>query len=1144
MLAYMASRLKAILNVTALGPGASITLAHGLNVNGASRKPDRIDRGLLSTLEFSDVTRTTLTITNTGGEAVTGRVLAEAWHSSERVLGGLDELPGGAFITGGSGEIVVGGGEDLSLVAVSDSLTTAEDTPLVANVLTNDTTTTGVLSVLSFRVQVNGDDPGETTFDVGNTATIAGVGALRINANGALSFTPLANYAGAVPTVSYLMTNGTGVRLSTVNITVTPANDAPVASPDARITLVNTPITFNLLGNDYDPDNDAISVSHIDAAPVAPTDAFPKAGGTLVYDGAGQVTFTPAADFTGTETFDYTITDGDLMDTTTITILVGAANEPLFSAAAPISGAQGTANYNFMLTYRGLYGQAYNNGVNVTAPPYSANQGLFDLNNREPWLYDRASTVYALYLRTQDPAILDQAFTLADLYMAGVDVTAGGLGRFVIVGGAAGADVTDIKYLYPIIAEWYEKEKLRLGLPNADAHRAKGIALYRQALASFSKTYNPTSAALWTERNAGYAIQACVAAHYLYRRAGNLSASLTALQDAWDYFTMVEGMSAATGAPLHGHNQHEGSAITTPISSPWMSAFFAESVLQLYRADPDDRILTWLSNYGDWIIANAIYTTDGSELAPLAGLPLPAYLAANTGTPTTYREGELLDMEHAADVAGLMRKVLWAKTELSLSTTAVETLITGLDAAAVIVWAYWTRDTEQYPRYRVNPPRKGGWWFRNTYSDESLFFTGQVPTLPLAITAVTIAGSSQQGAALTATPGSWDGFPAPTVTHQWYRGATPIAGATATTYDTVEDDIGEAITCRETATSDGGEASTTSNAVNIVAAGAPEILVHPANVQGEVDGTVQFSAECEASPTADFQWQYSDDGGVTPNNVVGGTGGSGNGNTTTYTTPALTALNNGRRYRCGFTNANGTVYTDWATLAMIVDQGAAEFSSNTSGAIFTFDIGDVGISDFVIEALMYFPANSANANFLGIRHSTNGRAVIIGMNNTFEVWALGPRDTQTGHTAWPSQPPPNTWVHVTMQCTPSSGTDTIRATWALAEGPDDTRTATTRANGVENSVQGQQVFVGGVETGQASQGAMRVQHVRARTGNLADAVVDGHRHDTDTSGWAYWWKFVDAGGGVLSVQDLTGNGRTPTITGGSFVAGPVVPGPA
>lgn len=1049
---------------------------------------------------------------------------------------------GGVYVKSGPGDtdwtlLGVGGASNpITLPAVTDS--DNEDTTLAGNSLATASTTVGTLSVMHYTIAGQAG-----LYLAGETAVIDGRGTFSLQANGTLEAIPLLNYNGVWPVITQQVTNGSDIKIGTITLTFGAVNDAPVANADARITLVNTPLTFNLLGNDYDPDGDAISVSHINGIAVVPTDDFVDAGGTLVYDGGGQVTFTPAADYVGTVSFTYTITDGLLSSSATITILVGASNASMFSAAAPITGTQGTANYNFGLTHRGLYGAAYNNGVNVTIPPYSANQGLFSLTNREPWLYDRASTIYALYLRTQDPAILNEAFALADLYMQNVEVTAGGLGRFLVVGGAAGADVTDIKYLYPIIAEWYEREKVRLGQPNADAHRAKGIALYRQAIASYSKTYNPTGAALWTERNAGYAIEACVSAFFLYRRAGNLSASLTALADAWDYFTMVEGMSAGSGAPLHGHNQHEGSAITTQISSPWMAGFLAEAMLQLYRTDPDVRILNWLSAYGDWIIANAVYVTDGSEHAPLAGLRLPAYLAANNATPITYREGELLDMEHAADVAGLVRKVLWAKTLLAQSTVATSTLIAELDAAAAIVWTYWTRDTEGYVRYRVNPPRKGGWWFRNTYSDETLFYTEQVPTVPLAITTVSISGSSQQGSLLTATPGSWDGFPAPTITYQWYRGAGVIVGATATTYTTVGDDVGQAITVREIATSTGGVVSTTSNAISVVAAGAPEITVHPTNELGDVAGTVQFTATCEASPAATYQWEVSVNAGASWANVVGGTGGSGSGNTTTYTTPALGAGDNGNLYRCAFTNVSGTVRTNSATLSMVVDQGSAQFSSNTSGAIFTFDIGDVGQSDFVIQALARFPAGTGNARFLGIRHSSNGRANSIGCNNVFEVYAYGAADTNTGHTVWAVQPPVNTWLHVTLQCTTIAGGDTIRATWALAEGVDDTRTALTRANGVENSVQGQQVFVGGMEHGTVGQGAMRVQHVRARTGNLDNAVVDAQRHATDVSGWAYWWKFVDAGGGALGVQDLTGNGRTPTITGGTFEAGPVVPGP-
>lgn len=1027
-----------------------------------------------------------------------------------------------------------GGGSDSSLVANNDTYSTPEDTPLVVNVLSNDTTSEGSLSVLWFLVQVNGDDPSATQFDAGSTAQISGVGTLRITQAGSLTFTPNPDYSGSVPTVRYLVTNGHGVRIGTVSITVTPANDAPVANDDARITLVDTPITFNVLDTDSDPDGDPITVTLINGSPFVNGNPIDLGDAVLVANSNGTVTVTPDTSFVGQIQFTYTISDGSLTDTATVTVLVGASNESMFSAANPISGPLGLAAFNFGLTFRGLYGQAYNNGVNVTVPPYSANQGLFSLLNREPWLYDRASTMYTLYLRTQNPQILAEAVSLADTYMASVDVTGNGLGRFTVVGGAAGADITDIKYLYSIIGVWYERET------GSSVHRAKSLAMYNQSLVSFSKTYNPVSAALWTERNVGYAIQNCVSAYWLHRYAGNITAANTALQDAWDYFTMVEGMSAS-GAPLHGHNQHEGSAITTPISSPWMSAFLAEALVQLYRTDPDNRILTWLSNYGNWIIANAVYVTDGSELGTLAGLRLPAYLAANTATPLTYREGELLDMEHAADVAGLMEKVVWAKTVLGLSTSAASTLQAELETAAGHVFDYWTRTTEGYPRYRVNPPRKYGWWFRNRYSSAALIFTAQVPTLPLSLTSVSISGSTQQGQTLTATPGTWDGFPTPSLTYQWYRDGSPIGGATGSTYVTQVADISTAITCRETATNTAGANYITSNTINVVAAGAPEITVHPSNVTGEVGQTVQFSATCTASPTATFQWQRNTGSGWA--NVSGGSGGSGTGNSTTYTSPTLDSGFAGNQYRCAFTNAGGTTYTNAATLSLLVDQGSISLSGNTNHAALTFDIGDVGHANLVIEALVYFTARTSSANFLGLRHTGNGRSVFISCNNTFEVYAIGVGDSQTGHTAFADQPPLNTWLHVTIQCQTVAGGDQIRATWTVAEGAEGTRYAVTRTNGVEDSVQGQQTFIGGL-IGQASQGATRYQYVRARTGYLADNVVDGHRQDTDATGggWAFWWRFFDAGGGVPGVEDKTGNNRVPTITGGVYAAGPVVPG--
>ncbi|WP_077002754.1 DUF4347 domain-containing protein, partial [Variovorax sp. KK3] len=107
-------------------------------------------------------------------------------------------------------------------VAVADTGTGAEDTPITGNVLANDTDIDGdTLTVTQFVV--NG-----STFTAGQTATIAGVGTLVVNANGSYTFTPALNYNGAPPVATYTVSDGAATATSTLTLTVTPVNDAPV----------------------------------------------------------------------------------------------------------------------------------------------------------------------------------------------------------------------------------------------------------------------------------------------------------------------------------------------------------------------------------------------------------------------------------------------------------------------------------------------------------------------------------------------------------------------------------------------------------------------------------------------------------------------------------------------------------------------------------------------------------------------------------------------------------------------------------------------------------------------------------------------------------------------------------------------------
>jgi hypothetical protein len=90
-------------------------------------------------------------------------------------------------------------------------------------------------------------------------------------------------------------------------------NGPPVANDDTAITDQGTAVTVAVLGNDSDPDGDALTVSSVTQG----------ANGSVVINLGQTVTYTPNAGFYGTDTFTYTASDGKGgMDTATVTVTV------------------------------------------------------------------------------------------------------------------------------------------------------------------------------------------------------------------------------------------------------------------------------------------------------------------------------------------------------------------------------------------------------------------------------------------------------------------------------------------------------------------------------------------------------------------------------------------------------------------------------------------------------------------------------------------------------------------------------------------------------------------------------------------------------------------------------------------------------
>ncbi|KAI9549370.1 hypothetical protein GHT06_003736 [Daphnia sinensis] len=143
-------------------------------------------------------------------------------------------------------------------VAVDDVVTTPEDSPVSGNVLTNDTDVEGNTLTVSGYSIVGITGP----FTIGTPATIPSIGTIILNADGTFTFTPVANYNGTVPVITYTVSDGNGgTDMGDLAITVTAVNDAPVAVDDVVTTPEDSPVSGNVLTNDTDVEGNTLTVS-------------------------------------------------------------------------------------------------------------------------------------------------------------------------------------------------------------------------------------------------------------------------------------------------------------------------------------------------------------------------------------------------------------------------------------------------------------------------------------------------------------------------------------------------------------------------------------------------------------------------------------------------------------------------------------------------------------------------------------------------------------------------------------------------------------------------------------------------------------------------------------------------------------------
>ncbi len=284
--------------------------------------------------------------------------------------------------------------------AIPDINTTFIDTPVSGNVLTND-------------IDFENDTQTVTTTAVTTTQGIA----ITIDANtGAYQYTPPTGFIGQDTFEYTICDNGRpkACDSATVFIEVLPRqnseNNPPIANTDTAITEIDTPVSGNVLANDFDPDNDLIIVT---------TTSIQTAEGSTIRVDANQGTFvyTPPTGFVGEDRFEYTICDNGIpsrCDTAVVIITI-------------INNQNNTTVANddayFLSECKNYSGNVLNNDFDpegdqqiVNSTPFdTVDNGVLILNNDGTFTYTPNSQfsgtdsfVYTI-CDTGDPTACDQA---------------------------------------------------------------------------------------------------------------------------------------------------------------------------------------------------------------------------------------------------------------------------------------------------------------------------------------------------------------------------------------------------------------------------------------------------------------------------------------------------------------------------------------------------------------------------------------------------------------------------------------------------------------------------------------------------------------------------------------------------------------
>ncbi|MEO1243795.1 MAG: Ig-like domain-containing protein [Pseudomonadota bacterium] len=168
----------------------------------------------------------------------------------------------------------------------------------------------------------------------GDPITLATVGSasngVATKSGNNVLYSPNTNWSGS-DSFSYTVSDGTSSVSGTIDVTVAPVNDAPVANNTSQTITEDVTKTFGVRWNDSDVDTPMGSVLITQVTQGAK-------GSVSITSDDERVIYNPATNQNGSDSFTYTISDGELSDTASVSISITPVNDAPVAVADVYTG--------------------------------------------------------------------------------------------------------------------------------------------------------------------------------------------------------------------------------------------------------------------------------------------------------------------------------------------------------------------------------------------------------------------------------------------------------------------------------------------------------------------------------------------------------------------------------------------------------------------------------------------------------------------------------------------------------------------------------------------------------------------------------------------------------------------------------------